>query len=200
MRVRKIRKKKPTITRTEVTGLTLPVNSKRDHIQGQETAPITLVEYGDYECPYCGQAYPIIKKIQQVMSDRLKFVFRNFPMTQVHPHAQNAAEAAEAAGAQGRFWEMHDYLYENQDALDDEHLEEYANSVGVEITRFRQEMFVHAYAGRVQEDFLSGVYSGVNGTPTFYINGIRYDDSWDFRTLLSTLEEVLEEIDSSNIE
>ena len=189
---RKIRKKKPKIIRTEITGLTLPVDTKRDHIQGQDKAPITLVEYGDYECPFCGQAYPIIKKIQELLADRLRFAFRNFPMSQVHPHAENAAEAAEAAGAQGKFWEMHDYLYENQQALDDEYLEEYANFLGLEITRFRQEMYAHAYSERVREDFLSGIYSGVNGTPTFFINGIRYDGSWDFRTFFATLEQVLE--------
>lgn len=189
------RKSKPTttITRTEVTALTQPVDSKWDHIQGPKTAPITLLEYGDYECPFCGQAYPIIKKIQERLADQLRFVFRNFPMTQVHPHAGNAAEAAEAAGAQGKFWQMHDTLYENQQALDDEHLEQYAEDyVGLDLDRFRQEMSAHTYADRVRQDFLSGVYSGVNGTPTFYINGSRYDDSWDYETLLATLEEILE--------
>src|SRR5262249_40759922 len=104
--------------------LTQPV-SERDHIQGPDSAPVTLVEYGDYECPYCGQAYPIVKEVQQRLGDRLRFVFRNFPLTNAHPHAEHAAEAAEAAGAQGQFWEMHDSLYEHQSALDDAHLEEY---------------------------------------------------------------------------
>jgi protein-disulfide isomerase len=192
-RRRTTRAKKPSFARTELTQLTMPVDTKRDHIQGPETAPITLVEYGDYECPYCGQAYPIIKEIQESLADRLRFVFRNFPMAQVHPYAENAAEAAEAAGAQGKFWEMHDYLYENQQALEDENLEEYASLIGLELTKFNQEMSLHAYAGRVREDFMSGVYSGVNGTPTFFINGIRYDGSWDYRILLATLKELLEE-------
>src|SRR2546423_12240032 len=115
--------------------LTLPV-SQRDHQQGPETAPVTLVEYGDYECPYCGEAHPIVKELQRRLGDRLRFVFRNFPLTNAHPHAEHAAETAEAAGAQGKFWEMHDYLYEHQRALDDEHLETYAGTLGLDVERF----------------------------------------------------------------
>src|SRR5919199_6899410 len=163
----------------EAANLTLPVSSKHDHIQGPDTAPATLVEYGDYECPYCGQAYPIIKNIQEYFGDKLRFVFRNFPVTQVHPHAEHAAEAAEAAGVQNKFWEMHDYLYEHQDALDDNHLRRYASVLEMDVSRFDHEMARHAYAGRVRDDFMGGIRSGVNGTPTFYINGVRYDESWD---------------------
>jgi len=171
---------------TETVKLTLPVG-QRDHIQGLDTAPVTLVEYGDYECPYCGDAYPIVKQVQKNLGSKLRFIFRNFPITQIHPHAQHAAEAAEAAAAQNKFWEMHDYLYEHQHALDDNHLEKYASRLGLDITQFNHDMASHAYAQRVREDFLSGVRGGVNGTPTFYINGIRYNGSWDLEILLKTL-------------
>jgi protein-disulfide isomerase len=112
----------------EIIKLTLPVNSNRDHIQGPSAAPVTLLEYGDYQCPYCGQAYPIIKQVQKHLGNKLRFVFRNFPITQIHPHAQHGAEAAESAAAQNKFWEMHDYLFEHQQALDDKHLEKYASN------------------------------------------------------------------------
>ena len=174
-----------------VPRLTIPVRCERDHCQGPNTAPVTLVEYGDYECPYCGQAYLIIKDIQDQLGDQLCFVFRNFPLTRVHPHAQNAAEAAEAAGAQGRFWEMHDLLYENQDALDDAYLREYALELGLDVGRFDMEMITHVHAPRVREDFLSGLRSGVNGTPTFYLNGIRYDGSWDEVSMLASIEQLI---------
>ena len=169
--------------------LTLPV-SDRDHQQGPPDAPVTLVEYGDYECPYCGRAYPILKAIQERMAGRLRFVFRNFPITSNHPHAQHAAEAAEAADAQGRFWEMHDTLYENQHALKDADLVGYAATLGLDTERFEQDLTRHVFRERVREDFLSGLRSGVNGTPTFYINGVRYEESWDFDTLLEVLETV----------
>jgi protein-disulfide isomerase len=175
----------------ETANLTLPVSSTRDHIQGPDTAPVTLVEYGDYECPYCGQAYPIIKNIQDYFGNKLCFVFRNFPVTQVHPHAQHAAEAAEAAGGQNKFWEMHDYLYEHQQALDDNHLRQYGSALGMDVSRFESEMSKHVYADRIREDFMTGIRSGVNGTPTFFINGMRYDNSWDEETLLSAISETL---------
>jgi protein-disulfide isomerase len=114
-------------------------------------------------------------------------VIINVPITQLHPHAQHAAEAAESAAAQNKFWEMHDHLYEHQQALDDNHLEKYAGELGLDLTRFNRDMSSHAHAQRIREDFLSGVRSGVNGTPTFYINGIRYNGSWDLETLLKTL-------------
>jgi protein-disulfide isomerase len=160
----------------------------RDHQQGPETAPVTLVEYGDYECPYCGEAYPIVKEIQRRLGDQLRFVFRNFPLTQSHPHAEHAAEAAEAAGAQEKFWQMHDYLFEHQQALDDGHLVHYAVALQLDQERFVREMTAHVYANRVREDFLSGVRSGVNGTPTFFINGVRHDDSYELETLLAAIE------------
>jgi protein-disulfide isomerase len=172
--------------------LTLPVSEDRDHVQGPAEAAVTLVEYGDYECPYCGAAYPIIKKVQERMGERLRFVFRNFPITTSHPHAEQAAEAAEAAAAQGRFWQMHDLLYENQQRLGDEDLRAYAGQLGLEVEPFDQELAEHVHAPRVREDFMSGVRSGVNGTPTFYINGLRYDDSYELDTLLAALERAAE--------
>ena len=165
------------------TQLALPV-SEHDHIQGPAGAPITLVEYGDYECPYCGEAYPIVKDLQKELGDRIRFVFRNFPLTTAHPHAQNAAEAAETAAMQGRFWEMHDLLYENQEKLDEAALIGYASKLGLDVSRFKIELSGHAHAARVREDFMSGVRSSVNGTPTFFINGARHDGSFDFDTLL----------------
>ena len=168
--------------------LAVAVDDDRDHIQGPAGAAVTLVEYGDYECPYCGAAYPIVKELQARMGDRLRFVFRNFPITTSHPHAEQAAEAAEAAAAQSRFWEMHDLLYENQRRLRDQDLHAYAEQLGLEVDRFDKDLAEHVHAPRVREDFMSGVRSGVNGTPSFYVNGARHDDSYDLDTLLAALE------------
>ena len=169
--------------------LTVPVTEDRDHIQGPADAAATLVQYGDYECPYSGAAYPIIKEVKARMGDRLRFVFRNFPITTSHPHAEMAAEAAEAAATQGKFWQMHDVLYENQRRLRDKDLRGYAKQLGLDVELFDKELAEHLHAERVHEDFMSGVQSGVNGTPTFYINGARHDDSYDFETLLAALEQ-----------
>jgi protein-disulfide isomerase len=168
--------------------LTMPVDEGRDHIQGPADAAVTLVQYGDYECPYCGEAYPVVQEVQRRMGERLRFVFRNFPISTSHPHAEQAAEAAEAADAQGRFWNMHDLLYENQRRLRDEDLREYATQLELDLERFDKELSEHVHAARIHEDFMSGVRSGVNGTPTFYINGVRHDDSYDVDTLLDALE------------
>ena len=172
--------------KSEKAKLVLPIG-KRDHIQGPTKAPVALVEYGDYECSHCGEAYRIVKQIQRKLGHKLCFVFRNFPLTRMHANAQHAAETAEAAAAQGKFWEMHDYLFEHQSSLDDEHLRKYVIALGLDVTRFDKEMKKHAYAARVREDFLSGVKGGVNGTPTFFINGVRYDGSWDLENLLKAL-------------
>ena len=168
--------------------LTLPVTEDRDHIQGPTEAAVTLVEYGDYECPYCGAAYPIIKEVQSRMGEGLRFVFRNFPIATSHPHAEQAAETAEAAAAQGRFWQMHDLLYENQRRLRDPDLRDYAERLALDVERFDKELAEHVHAARVREDFMSGVRSGVNGTPTFYINGTRHDDSYEVETMVAALE------------
>jgi protein-disulfide isomerase len=171
----------------------IPPVSTRDHIKGPRSAPVTLVEYGDYECPYCGQAYWVVKDLEQTLGDLLCFAFRNFPLTTVHPYAEHAAEAAEAAGAQGRFWEMHDCLFENQQAIEDRDLVKYAVAIGLDVERFIDEMIEHRYAERVREDFLSGVRSGVSGTPAFFINGARYQGSPSLRSLLSAIEQVAQE-------
>jgi protein-disulfide isomerase len=170
------------------SALTMPVAEARDHVQGPADAAVTLVEYGDYECPYCGAAYPIVKEVQARMGDRLRFVFRNFPISTSHPHAEQAAEAAEAAAIQGPFWQMHDLLYENQKRLSDDDLRAYAETLGLDLESFDRELAEHVHAARVHEDFMSGVRSGVNGTPSFYINGARHDDSYDLETLLSAQE------------
>jgi protein-disulfide isomerase len=172
--------------------LILPVSEDRDHVQGSLDAPVTLVEYGDYECPYCGEAYPIVKDIQERMGEQLRFVFRNFPITTSHPHAERAAAAAEAAAAQGRFWEMHDHLYENQRRLTDDDLRTYARTLDLDADLFDKELAEHVHADRVHEDFVSGVRSGVNGTPTFFINGMRHDDSYETETLLTALQRAAE--------
>jgi protein-disulfide isomerase len=168
--------------------LTLPISDDRDHVQGAPNAAVTLLEYGDYECPYCGEAYPIVKELQAAMGDTLRFVFRNFPISTAHPHAALAAEAAETAAAQGEFWPMHDLLYENQQRLEADDLAGYAAQVGLDVDRFRRDLDEHLYAGRVREDFMSGVRSGVNGTPTFYIDGVRHDGAWDLKTMLDVLQ------------
>lgn len=167
--------------------LATPVND-HDHVQGPETAPVTLVEYGDFECPYCAAAHVIVKQTREIMGDQLRFVFRHFPLTQIHPHAEPAAEASEAAGAQGQFWEMHDLLYENQPRLDAPHLKMIAEELGLDMKRFVREVEDGVYRERVRRDFLRGVRSGVNGTPAFFINGVRYDGSWDLPPLVEALE------------
>jgi protein-disulfide isomerase len=167
--------------------LTVPVGPD-DHVRGgPETAPLTLVEYGDYECPYCGAAYPIVKEVERTLGDELRSVFRNFPLGDMHPHAVQAAEAAEAAAGQGRFWEMHDRLYEHQDRETTEDLIEHASVLGLDVERFRSDLEEHAYEPRIQADFLSGVRSGVNGTPTFFINGVRHNGGYDLDSLLTAL-------------
>jgi protein-disulfide isomerase len=159
--------------------LTKPVDPARDHIQGPDDAPVTLVEYGDFQCPHCGRAYPILKSIQKTMGDQLRFVYRHFPISEDHENAIPAAEASEAAAAQGKFWEMHDLLFEHQNRLDDKSLLGYARQLGLDLDRFTQDMREHTYGERVKEDFSSGLRSGANGTPTFFINGDRYDLPWE---------------------
>jgi protein-disulfide isomerase len=161
-----------------VTQLKPPVNSK-DHIQGKNTAPLELVEYGDYQCPHCGRAYPIIKNLQRSLGDDLKFVFRNFPLSEIHPDAFTAAVAAEAAGLQDKYWEMHDIIFENQQALDLESLFLYAKAIGLDVKRFKNDIQKNELADKVEQDFESGIRSGVNGTPSFFINGRKYNGDWE---------------------
>lgn len=157
--------------------LTQPITAE-DHVLGPEDARVTLVEYGDFECPHCGRAYPIIKAIKQRLGKELRFVFRHFPITQSHPHALHAAESAEASAQQEEFWAMHDKLFENQAALADEDLVGYAREIGIDSDRVARELEEGTYEDDVRADFSTGVRSGVNGTPTFFINGERYDGDW----------------------
>lgn len=169
-------------------GLAVPVAPGRDHIRGPVDAPTTLVEYGDYECTYCAAAHSIVNAIQIRMGTRLRYVFRHFPMTSVHPHAQPAAEAAEAADAQKRFWVMHEVLFENQRRLADAQLEAYAAAIGLDLKSFTHDLRTHVNVPRIRADFMSGVKSGAQGTPAFYINGVRHDGSWDLSSLIAAID------------
>ncbi|HEY1501845.1 MAG TPA: thioredoxin domain-containing protein [Acidobacteriaceae bacterium] len=166
-----------------------PPVGDRDHFLGSPSAPVTLVEYGDFECLPCSQAYPVIRDIRESLGDRLRLVFRNFPLSTVHPHAQHAAEAAEAAGGQRRFWQMHDALFEQQRQLSDRHLRLYASQSGLDMDRFNREMAGHAWAPAVREHFLGGVRSAVSGTPTFFINGVQYVGLIDVLSLRMAIED-----------
>lgn len=168
--------------------LTLPV-SKRDHIQGPATAAVTLIEYGDYQCPYCAQAYMITKEIQERMGSKLRFVFRNFPLTKVRPQAYQAALAAETAAAQNKFWEMYDYLFKHGQVLTEDTLKDTAAKLGLDVDRFNREFHDNTYSTHVEEDIKSGNDSGVSKTPTFFINEDRYDGLWDLDSLLNALDE-----------
>jgi protein-disulfide isomerase len=170
--------------------LTVPV-SEREHVLGPETAAVTLVEYGDYECPYCGAAHPSVAKVREILGDGLQFAYRHFPLSEVHHHALPAAEAAEAAGVQGRFWEMHDLLFANQRALGLDQLVGYAAVLGLDLERFARDLEQHTHEPRIREDFMSGVRSGVNGTPTFFVNGVRHNGGYDPESLLEAIREVV---------
>jgi protein-disulfide isomerase len=165
--------------------------SSKDHIQGNEQAPLTLVEYGDYECPYCGMAYPIVKRLQKHFGNRLRFVFRNFPLIDSHPHAGIAAMTAEFAASKGKFWEMHDLLYENQQHLDLSNLTSYAETLNLSGAELQIAIKNEIFAEKIQNDFTSGVRSGVNGTPSFFINNIRFNDSFEYENLLRALNDAL---------
>ena len=165
-----------------------PNVSSTDHSEGPADAAVTLVEFGDFECSHCGQAYPIVKEVQDRLKGKLRFVFRNFPLTHAHQHALAAAEASEAAAAQGKFWEMHAKLFEHQKRLGDYQIAKYAEAIGLDMARFAADMETHAHQDRVQAHFDSGISSGVHGTPTFFINGVRFDRSWDVETLTAALK------------
>jgi protein-disulfide isomerase len=170
--------------------LTVPV-SERDHVIGPETAAVALLEYGDYECPYCAAAHPSVKQVLRMLGDEVRFAFRHFPLSQIHRHALPAAEAAEAAGAQGRFWEMHDLLFANQPAFGHEQLLAYADALGLDLARFVSDLQEHTHQPRVREDFMSGIRSGVNGTPTFFVNGVRHNGGYDPESLLEAIREAV---------
>lgn len=167
-----------------------------EHIQGSTDASITLLKYGDYQCPRCQQAHQIIKALQRSQSSdcttleaRWRFVFRHFPLATIHAHAQYAAEVAEAAGAQGQFWQMHDYLFEHPQTLGNHALLQYAAQLGLDVDRFEREVAEHVYAKRVRYSFISGIRNGVNGTPTFFINARRYDGDWSIRGLAEAIQQ-----------
>lgn len=167
--------------------LSIPVSDK-DHRSGDLNAPCTLVEYGDYQCPSCGMAFPIVQQLQKHFGKRLLFVFRNFPLSQIHPWAEPAAEAAEFAAQHDKFWEMHDQLYENQENLGEELFSELADSLKLSSSDLQASIDGHKFSAHIRADFTGGVRSGVNGTPTFFINGQRHDDSYDFDTLRDAIE------------
>jgi protein-disulfide isomerase len=171
-----------------------PPASERDHIQGNKNALIELVEYGDYQCPYCGKAYPIIKTLQQRFGKDLKFVFRNFPLSKIHPHAKLAAIAAEAADRQGKFWEMHDLLFENQESLFPSTLTAYAQKTGLDLIHFEEDLQSPDLALKVESDFESGMRSGVNGTPGLFINGEKYNDSWELEYFSAYIKNKIDHI------
>ena len=177
--------------------LMVPV-TERDHSVGPANAPVTLVEYGDFECPHCRRAHPMIQGVIRYMGDNLRFVFRHFPLAEAHLHSRHAAEAAEAAGAQGKFWEMHDMLFRNQDALEDEDLIMYAARVGLDFQRVAEELAAGIHTREVRDDFRGGVRSGVNGTPTFFINGYRFDGNWtDANEFIQVLTEAQSQVQAA---
>jgi protein-disulfide isomerase len=174
--------------------LTIPVGS-HDHIRGNPDASVTLLEYGDFECPHCFAAFPVLRRVEERLGEKLRFVFRNFPITEVHRHAQHAAEAAESVAVRGgaeAYWAMHDLIYTHQQdsasALDDAHLARYAREAGVELQDVLEDLRDQRYYDKVRADFMGGVRSGVNGTPTLFIDGIRYDGPRDEETLVTVLE------------
>jgi protein-disulfide isomerase len=159
-----------------------------DWAKGPADAPVTLVEYGDFECPHCAKAWVELQQLERLLEDDLRFVFRHFPLSQLHPHAMLAAEAAEAAGAQGAFWAMHDALFSNQRELEAPALLRYAGQLGLDLVGFGNDLQAHRFRGKVRRDFLEGVRSGVNGTPTLFINGRRYDGRRTAESLLTAIE------------
>jgi protein-disulfide isomerase len=169
--------------------------TERDHVRGSLDAPVVIVEYGDYECPHCGRAYWVIKKLLEQLGGQIAVVFRNFPITETHPRAESVAEALEAAGGQGRFWEMHDWFYEHQHQLEGLDLERHARVIGLDVELWRNDLRERAYRDRVHEDLESGRESGVTGTPTFFMNGVRYQGDYDFESMLSAIQQVAAGID-----
>jgi protein-disulfide isomerase len=170
----------------DTTRLLLPIHAD-DHVHGPESAGYTLVEYGDYECPDCGRLFDIIRNLQSTLGDQLRIVYRHYPLSGIHPHALEAAEAAEAAGQQQRFWEMHDLLFQNQSALQRKNLIAYAESLKLDMDRIRGELKKKVYEDRVRDDFRRGVQNGVYKTPGLFLNGVRHDGAWDRDTLLRVL-------------
>jgi|SRR5687767_14928967 len=173
----------------EVVRLKRPV-SKTDHSSGPESAPVTLLEYGNFECIHCGRAYPVIKEVQRLLGDNLRFVFRHFPTVQTHPHSLRAAEAAEAAGAQGKFWEMHDQLFQHQQALEDRDLSRYARRIGLDAEGFDRDMTENTFLKQLVADYNRSLDDEhVTGTPTIYVNEIRYPVATTLEGLLDAIKQ-----------
>jgi protein-disulfide isomerase len=177
---------------TQRTRLAVPV-SEQDHSQGPATAAVTLVQYGDYECPYTRQSTTVVRALQQQLGDQLRFVFRNFPLTEIHPHALNAALTAEAAASQGKFWQMHDYIFHHQHTLEDSDLVQFAAALGLDMQQYARDMAEQPTLARIEEDVESGERSGVQGTPTFFINGVVYRGSWKHDAFLTALQAASQE-------
>jgi protein-disulfide isomerase len=171
----------------EAVQLKNPV-TERDHTSGSATAPVTLLEYGNFECIYCGQVYPIIKQVQNLLGDNLRFVFRHFPTVQTHPHSLRAAEAAESAAAQQKFWQMHDKLFSHQAALEDRDLSRYAKRIGLNLERFSHDMTEHSFLQQIEADYQRSLFDEhITGTPTLYLNDVRYTGATDFEGLLHAI-------------
>lgn len=162
--------------------------TERDHSSGATDAPVTLLEYGNFECIHCGQAYPMIKAVQKRLGDNLRFVFRHFPTVRVHPHSLRAAEAAEAAAAQGKFWEMHDELFTHQQALEDRDLSRYGRRIGLDVDKFGRALSENTFLKQIEDDYNRSLFDEhVTGTPTFYINEVRYTGSIDAASLVDAI-------------
>jgi protein-disulfide isomerase len=175
-----------------MTQLTIPVNSN-DNTYGNAESNIVLVEYGDYECPYCGKAYPQVKQIKEQLGKYIRIVFRNFPLTKIHPNAFAAAVATEAAAIQGKFWDMHNIIFENQKTLSDDFLIELAGRIDLDVKRFKEDIKKVALIDKVEKDFESGLRSGVNRTPSFFINGEKFEGEWKDDQLIQYLKRILAE-------
>jgi protein-disulfide isomerase len=172
--------------------LTPPVNEK-DHIKGDHNAPIELVEYGDYQCPHCAAAHPSVKAIERTYARNLKFVFRHFPLAETHQYAEAAAMAAEAAGRQGMFWQMHDMIYEHQPQLNIRSLLGFAEALELNMIQFEEDMSNKTVAAKVEADLESGMRSGVNGTPSFFINTYKYNGVYDYDSFAGTIDKLISE-------
>ena len=162
-------------------------------ILGDVNAPVTILEYGDFECPYCRAARPVLRHLVDRNEGQVRLIYRHFPITSLHPHAELAAEASEAAGSQDLFWEMHDMIFTHQDALEFDNLVSYAESIGADATRFADELARHVYFDEVRRDFENGIIDGVNGTPTLFINGVRYDGPREYNLMQAVVDSALEQ-------
>lgn len=174
-----------------MSGLVIPVGAS-DHSRGVDNAALTVVEYGDYQCPYCGAAFPIVEQLLETFADSMRLVFRNLPLADVHPHAEHAAEVAEGVALQGMFWPMHDELFKNQRDLADASLLRYVKDVGANVEKLEADVAEGTPRRRVEADFEGAIRSGANGTPTFFVNGERYDGSWEYEPFAAYLQSILD--------